>query len=331
MLTVDLGRLHRVDLRTVWTNEATSFTPWLSQPDNLALLGEAIGCELSLEGQEQNVGPFRADLLCKDASSDRWVLIENQIERTDHGHLGQLLTYAAGLQAVTIIWIAARFTDEHRAALDWLNEVTKEDISFFGLEIELWRIGDSPAAPKFNIVSRPNEFVKVGQAARSGGNQWASQYLEYWTKFDQLCQDRKTRWRISKAIPYYDPAIRLGRSDCRMTPQAGMRDKFVAAWFLVYEKAGKSRYRALESRRQEIEAKIPGLIWHPKPDMQRSVLEVRRPDMDPNVMEDWPRQHEWLLDQLNRMYEVLLPIMRTLGPAEDVAGPEDSEIGEGDE
>lgn len=117
-----LGRLHRVDLRTVWTNEATSFTPWLSQPENLALLGEAIGCELSLEGQEQNVGPFRADLLCKDASSDRWVLIENQIERTDHGHLGQLLTYAAGLQAVTIIWIAARFTDEHRAALDWLNE-----------------------------------------------------------------------------------------------------------------------------------------------------------------------------------------------------------------
>lgn len=110
---------------------------------------------MSLEGQEQNVGPFRADLLCKDASSDRWVLIENQIERTDHGHLGQLLTYAAGLQAVTIIWIAARFTDEHRSALDWLNEVTKEDISFFGLEIELWRIGDSPAAPSSTSSAAP--------------------------------------------------------------------------------------------------------------------------------------------------------------------------------
>lgn len=89
------------------------------------------------------LGPFRADILSKDTVNNQWVLIENQIERTDHTHLGQLLTYASGLKAVIIVWIARRFTDEHRAALDWLNEITDSRVNFFGLEIELWRIGDS--------------------------------------------------------------------------------------------------------------------------------------------------------------------------------------------
>ena len=123
--------------------------------------------DLEVEAQERAVGPFRADILCKDISTNRWVLIENQLERTDHTHLGQLLTYASGLEAVTIVWIAARFTEEHRSTLDWLNKITDESFRFFGLEVELWRIGDSPAAPKFNVVSKPNDWShSVAQAAR---------------------------------------------------------------------------------------------------------------------------------------------------------------------
>ncbi len=164
-----LGRLERVDLRTIWTSEPAGFTPWLAQPENLEILADTLGIdELELEAQEKEVGPFRADILCKDMGTDSWVLVENQLERTDHTHLGQLLTYAAGLQAVTIVWLAARFTEEHRATLDWLNSITDESFRFFGLEIELWRIGDSPAAPKFNIVARPNDWSKsVAHAARA--------------------------------------------------------------------------------------------------------------------------------------------------------------------
>src|SRR4029453_748307 len=104
-----LGRLERVDLREIWVSEATGFTPWLARPENMAVLSETLKIELELEAQERAVGPFRADLLCKDMGTDRWVLIENQLERTDHTHLGQLLTYASGLEAVTIVWIAAPF------------------------------------------------------------------------------------------------------------------------------------------------------------------------------------------------------------------------------
>ena len=178
-----LERLIKVPLREFWSGEASDFTPWLADEENISLLGETIRVELEVEAQERNVGPFRADILCKDTATDDWVLIENQLERTDHTHLGQLLTYAAGLEAVTVVWIAERFTDEHRAALDWLNEITAEGFSFFGLEIELWRIGDSPMAPKFNVVSHPNDWTKtVSRISRAEELTPTDQlYLEYWT------------------------------------------------------------------------------------------------------------------------------------------------------
>ena len=108
-------------MRDIWTSESAEFTPWLARPENLSVLGETLGIDLELEAQERSVGPFRADILCKDIATDSWVLVENQLERTDHSHLGQLLTYASGLEAVTIVWVAAQFTDEHRSTLDWLN------------------------------------------------------------------------------------------------------------------------------------------------------------------------------------------------------------------
>src|SRR4029077_1332791 len=160
-------------------------------PENLAILADTLGLELELEAQERPVGPFRADILCKDVATDRWVLIENQLERTDHSHLGQLLTYASGLEAVTIVWIAARFTEEHRSTLDWLNKITDESFRFFGLEVELWRIGTSAAAPKFNLVSKPNEWShSVAQAARAIDEAELSEtrvmQRAYWAAFDKI-------------------------------------------------------------------------------------------------------------------------------------------------
>lgn len=163
-----MGRLERVELRDFWKTKAGSFAPWLAQKESVTLLGETIGLELIVEGQEKDVGPIRADILCKNPAIDDRGIIENQLERTDTAHLGQLLPYGAGPNAVTIVRIAARFTAEHRATLDWLNEITDERFNFFGLEVELWRIGDSPAAPKFKVVSKPNEWTRtIAGGARS--------------------------------------------------------------------------------------------------------------------------------------------------------------------
>ncbi|MXX94677.1 MAG: hypothetical protein F4039_04470 [Gammaproteobacteria bacterium] len=187
----ELGRLEQVDVRTVWTNEASEFTPWLARQENLKILGETLGLSLETESVEREVGSFRADIVCSDTNTDTTVLIENQLARTDHDHLGKLLTYAAGLQAKTVLWIVTQVRDEHRAALDWLNTITPDDFSFFGVEIELLRIGVSPIAPRFNIVSMPNDWSRsVGIVT---GNRATSEtklmQLEYWDGLQSVLND----------------------------------------------------------------------------------------------------------------------------------------------
>jgi hypothetical protein len=225
----DLGRLAPVDLREIWISEAAGFTPWLAREENIALLGDAIGIDLEVEAQEKDVGPFRADILCKDTARDTWVLVENQLERTDHVHLGQLLTYAAGLNTVSIVWIAKKFTEEHRAALDWLNEVTDERIRFFGLEVELWRIGSSPIAPKFNVVCKPNDWSKeisggAATAAREDLTDAKKLQLEYWQAFRNFLQSQGSFLKPQKPLPHHWLVIALGRSGFILSAVASLYD-----------------------------------------------------------------------------------------------------------
>src|SRR5215208_5413548 len=154
-----LGRLDRIDARKVWKHEALDFTPWLLE--HADLLGDALGVDIELSEREVGVGDFSVDLVGRVSGTEQTVIVENQLAPTDHSHLGQLLTYAAGLEAAYIVWVTTEFRDEHRRALDWLNEVTREGISFFGLELELLQIVDaggsaSPPAPHFKLVAQPN-------------------------------------------------------------------------------------------------------------------------------------------------------------------------------
>ena len=216
-----MGQLHRVDLRDVWLSEPQDFTPWLAQENNLKILGDALGIELELEAQEKSVGPFRADILCRSLDDDSLVLIENQLEKTDHIHLGQLLTYAAGLQSVTSVWIAANFTEEHRAALDWLNQVTNESVRFFGLEIELWQIDESVPAPKFNVVSKPNDWSRqVSLAARQMSDQPITEgkklQLQFWQEFAGYLKEGKSPIRPQTPRPQHWMTFGIGRTGFNM-------------------------------------------------------------------------------------------------------------------
>lgn len=224
----NLGTLEQVDLREIWVTEAGDFTPWLASERNLALLGDVIGVELELEAQEKNVGSFRADILCKDLVTGNWVLIENQLERTDHRHLGQLLTYAAGLKADTIVWIADQFTEEHRAALDWLNEITDDRFSFFGLEIELWKIGESAVAPKFNIVGKPNDWkTTVSDAAKQieegGVTEMKLLQREYWSELRNLLLERKGSVKPQKPLPQHWANFAVGKTHFTMHASSTLR------------------------------------------------------------------------------------------------------------
>src|SRR5271157_3650817 len=160
--TPDVGRLERVNLREIWEDEARDFTPWLASPTALTLLRDVIGFDLELIGTEVAVGPYCADILAKAANDEEHkVIIENQLGKTDHVHLGKIITYAAGLGAKTLIWVSDKFCDEHREALDWLNSNTGEQLAFWGLEIRAFRIDGSRPAPQFALISGPNAATKA--------------------------------------------------------------------------------------------------------------------------------------------------------------------------
>lgn len=167
---VELGKLIEIkDIRSVWPDEARDFTPWLAKPENIEILAEAIGIDLSVEDTEVSVGDFRADIIAYETDTDRKVLIENQLEDTNHDHLGKLITYAAGTGADFIIWIVKHVRDEHRAAVEWLNNHTDEQIGFFLCEIKVYQIGDNALkAPKFEVIEKPNNWVKKRSSGTRG-------------------------------------------------------------------------------------------------------------------------------------------------------------------
>ncbi len=320
-----LGRLEQVDLRNIWSSESEQFTPWLAQEENLKLLGNAIGIELELEAQEKNVGPFRADILCKDTATDQWVLIENQLEKTDHTHLGQLLTYASGLKAVTVVWIAKRFTEEHRATLDWLNEITDEHFNFFGLEVELWRIGNSPVAPKFNIVSKPNDWSKtvtVGATEVRNTALTDKKILQrdFWSAFTDYAREQNSNIKTTKPLPQHWMNIAIGRSGIKLAAIASLWDSITESFssnelrteLVLDDRNSKNYFKQLEAEKEIIEKEIgEPLTWHNSPDTRSCRIYIRK-STNIHDRNKWHEQHAWLLEKLELFYKVFSKRVRKL-------------------
>ena len=205
---MNLGNIRQVSLREVWPNEARDFMPWLAE--NIDKLGNALGLDLEVQSAEAPVGSFSLDILARDLGGNRPVIIENQLEPTNHDHLGKLLTYAAGYDAYAIVWLTREFRDEHRQALDWLNQRTGENTEFFGVVVEAWRIDDSRPAPHFNLVVTPNDWQKQSfSSVRQGGGTGntsarGERYREFFQKLiDILREQQFTNARMGVAQSWY--------------------------------------------------------------------------------------------------------------------------------
>ena len=313
MTSPNFGRLVRVSPRQAWQSEAGGFTPWLAEPENLALLGETIGIELELEAQEKSVGPFRADLLCRATATGDWVLIENQLERTDHTHLGQLITYAAGLRAVTIVWVANPFTEEHRAALDWMNDITDTRFNFFALEIELWKIGDSQPAPKFNVVSKPNDWSKtVGPGPTVQLTEAQQLQLEFWTAFRGYASEHATSINPTKPLPQNWMNLAIGRMGFRLAAIASLwnseKEHYdtneVRAELQIYDRRSNDYFAVLEAEKDKIHEELGfDLKWYNPPNVVSKRIYVRR-DADLQNRDTWEELQKWLTIQLDAMKRV---------------------------
>lgn len=207
-----LGKIKRIhDLRMIWPHEANSFTKWLAKEENLSKLGEDIGIDLVLEERESSVGNFSVDIFANEESTGRKVIIENQLEDTDHDHLGKLITYASGKGAEVIVWVVKRARDEHRQAIEWLNQHTDTSLGFFLVEIELWQIDDSAIAPKFNVIERPNDWAKQMKNSENLSDR-KQMLLKFWNGFNDYIAKSdifKNDFTIRKAQPdhWYDLSV----------------------------------------------------------------------------------------------------------------------------
>lgn len=303
----ELSRLEPVELRSEWTHEANEFTPWLARDENLELLSETLGMKLTLLGQEIAVGDFRADLLCKSDNGTR-ILIENQLEETNHRHLGQILTYLTGLDVNIVIWIAKKFRDEHRAAFDRLNEMTQEEFQFFGIEIKLWTIANSVPAPQFEIVSNPNNWNKnIRSTINKNFSDTQHQHLEFWTLFTDYMEQR------GNDIILPEPKIHRN-----FDIEIGTQGTVIRAW--RYKKTGigvtlnlggkneKRNYSFLKKQENEIQQSFDmKLEWDEKPNQANSRIALRKNETNPTDESDWKNQIEWLASKVELFYQVFKP------------------------
>ncbi len=216
---VNLEKLKEVDIREVWEHEQYDFSQWLSQSENIQQLGDTLSLSLTDVETEKFVGTYRCDIICKDEITGKNVLIENQLEPTNHDHLGKIITYASGLDAAVVIWIVKEAKEEHASAIEWLNKHTDETVSFFLIEIHAFTIGDSKPAPQFRIIEQPNDFAKMVKEVSKNTELNESQTcrLEFWNMFNDLIDERGKPFNKHKASTDHWYTVAVGSSKCHIS------------------------------------------------------------------------------------------------------------------
>jgi len=307
-----LGQIEQIDIRTQWQDEARDFTPWLAKESNIQILADEIGIDLELEDTEVYIGSYKADIVAKD-SEGRTVIIENQLTKTDHKHLGQLITYASGVGAGLIIWICKEVTDEHRQAIDWLNEVTNKDIAFIACEIELWKIGESLPAPKFSIISSPNDWSKT---VKGTGNIEAlsptkKMHLEFWNSFKEFMTEADSELKLRTPRPQHWYPIAIGRSKFSLNLTTNTQTKRVGCEIYLRGKTAKIAFSRLQKEREIIEQELGKLDWQELPEGQDCRIIKYRNGNSKNKNQ-WAELNQWLKETAELFYTVFSPRIKNL-------------------
>lgn len=279
------------NLRKAWPNEAKDFTPWLSE--HLDLIGNIIEMDIVLVEKESKVGGYSADILAKEIDTDNYVVIENQLEDSNHDHLGKLITYASGKNAKAIVWVVKKARDEHRKAIEWLNENTGPQIGFYLLELELWQIGNSKLAPKFNIVERPNEWAKTIKPSANVSDTQVLQ-IEFWQAFIDYASKtnftKSFRLRSAHAQNWYDLAVGSGRCHICLEAKKQKQEATVG----LYISDDKDLYHDIKADKAEIEQALKtNLEWK---EANKASRFYATKTLDMSNTDTWIDIFKWFID-----------------------------------
>ncbi len=309
-----VSRLEVVPIREAFKHEAHHFTRWLEE--HIEALEDRIGVKMTVIQREKDVGDFNVDLLCEDANGHA-IIIENQLEKTDHSHLGQLLTYLVNLDAKTAIWIASEPRPEHKRVIDWLNESTPSDISFYLIKVEAIRIVDSPFAPLFTVLIAPDNQAKiVGEKKK----EWANSHLqreEFWKGL--LERSRKNKIILFSAVsPSRYDYINTGAGKTGIYYTYKLRKDDTEINLYIDLKTGeknKQIYDELYKDKEEIEKAFGEKLEWDRGDNKRSSLILKRyQEGGLSTPEKWEELQDKLIDGMDRFHKAIdhkLNIIRT--------------------
>ena len=309
---VELGKLEEVvDLRTVWPHETSDFTPWLAKEDNIAILADTLGLDgITVEETESSVGNFKVDIYASETGSDRTIVIENQIEDSNHDHLGKLLTYAAGKSANVIIWIVKNAREEHRAAIEWLNKHSDEDVGFYLCEVKLYRIGNSKPAVKFDVIERPNNWSREVRNS-DAMNETELQRYEYWTALmDYAFQSEDFAKEFNRRTPTTDHWMdfSIGRSVCCIQVTQILRDNKINVGLYIRSN-GRDLSDALSNNKEEIESKAQmNFDWRFRPDNSLCRILIEK-SVALTDRTQWNAQFDWIIDVMLKMKKTFTPYL----------------------
>jgi hypothetical protein len=312
-MAADLGELKEKTLRTVWDHEEKDFTPWLAKDENMARLSEAIGMDLQVERIEVPVGPYYADILAKDASGS-YVVIENQFGKTNHDHLGKLLTYGATLGATAVVWVAEQFTDEHKRALDWLNDRTTDDLSLYAVKLEVLQIDNSRPAVRFNVISEPSAILRSATVAKSSGSLSEAQklQLDFWTMFADRLLKKKILSSTQTPRPQYWFDIPLGRTSFVLSNIVDTSAGRIGVRVYLGNDIADAALAQLADMRTAIEAEIGSTLqWNPTPQKKDKIIGLFR-HVDLGARDQWPEYCDWMIDQVTKFRKAFMPRIKAI-------------------
>ena len=278
---MEIGKLKEVELRNLWKHEQYDFSEWLSQNENIELLNDILGLTLTDISKEVYVGLYRCDLVAVDESSGIKVIIENQLESSNHEHLGKIITYASGLDAQVVVWIVKNAKEEHRSAIEWLNNNTNSDINFFLIELHAYKIGDSLPAPYFEIIEKPNDFIKNNKVNGNKNelNKSQSERLIFWNRFNEILIDNGKPFNVRKATTdhWYDVAI--GSSSSHISIELVNKEKHVRIGLYMVD--DKEYFDKLFANKDTIETQLGiKLEWQRECSGNVSRVKYKLPGLD---------------------------------------------------
>ena len=306
-----LGTLKEVNIRKVWGHEQYGFSAWLAEEENINQLGDVLGLSLTDVKTEQFVGSYRCDIICKDEITEKVVLIENQLEATNHDHLGKIITYASGLDAAVVVWIVESARSEHASAIEWLNKHTDETVDFFLIEVHAYQIGNSDPAPQFKIIEQPNDFAKNIKAMTKTSEvgemsaKTMSNRADFWTRFNEVIDQKGKPFNKHKATTDHWYTVAIGSSKCHISIDLVNKEHKIRVGLWIPD--CKELYDKLYEQRDDIQAELPHeLTWFRLDDKKASLVCTYIQGLDFDNQENYP-------ELMDKIIEYVMAFKKTFG------------------